>query len=48
MVAFYAAVQTMQDAGATIVSANFTVAKPNTTSIVLEADFVSDLAKYLA
>lgn len=48
MTAFYAAVQTMTDAGAIIVSANFTVASPNTTAIVLGADFVSDLANYLA
>ncbi|OIW34652.1 amidase signature enzyme [Coniochaeta ligniaria NRRL 30616] len=48
MAAFWAAVKTMQDAGATIVSANFTVPSPNTTSIVLGADFVSDLAAYLS
>jgi amidase len=48
MTAFYAAVKTMQDAGATIVAANFTVPNPNTTSIVTGADFVSDLAAYLA
>ena len=48
MAAFWAAAKTMADAGATIVSANFTVANPNTTSIVLGADFVSDLAAYLS
>ncbi|KAB5580286.1 amidase signature domain-containing protein [Coniochaeta sp. 2T2.1] len=48
MAAFWAAVKTMEEAGATIVEANFTVANPNTTSIVLGADFVSDLAAYLA
>ncbi|KAB5551022.1 amidase signature domain-containing protein [Coniochaeta sp. 2T2.1] len=48
MAAFWAAVKTMEAAGATIVEANFTVANPNTTSIVLGADFVSDLAAYLA
>ncbi|KAK1752896.1 putative Glutamyl-tRNA amidotransferase subunit A [Echria macrotheca] len=46
--AFNAAIATMQAAGATIVDANFTVANPNTTAIVLGADFVSDLAAYLA
>jgi amidase len=48
MTAFWAAVKTMEDAGATIVSANFTVPNPNTTSIVLGADFISDLAAYLS
>lgn len=47
MTAFWSAIDTMKSAGATVVSANFTVPSPNTTSIVLGADFVSDLAVYL-
>nr|CDP31377.1 Putative Glutamyl-tRNA(Gln) amidotransferase subunit A [Podospora anserina S mat+] len=47
MTAFWSAIDTMKSAGATIVGANFTVPSPNTTSIVLGADFVSDLAVYL-
>lgn len=46
--AFRAAISTIESLGATIVSANFTVASPNTTSIVLGADFISDLASYLS
>jgi amidase len=46
--AFNKAVKLLQSAGAEVVSANFTVASPNTTSIVLGADFVSDLAAYLS
>jgi amidase len=46
--AFKTAITTLESLGATIVSANFTVASPNTTSIVLGADFVSDLANYLS
>ena len=46
--AFFDAVRIMQDAGAIIIGSNFTVATPNTTAIVLGADFVSDLAAYLA
>ncbi|KAK0640724.1 amidase signature domain-containing protein [Cercophora newfieldiana] len=48
MAAFWDAVKTMQKAGAVIVDSNFTVASPNNTNIVLGADFVSDLAAYLA
>ncbi|KAK3307659.1 amidase signature domain-containing protein [Chaetomium strumarium] len=48
MAAFYDAVKTMQDAGAQVVAANFTVPNPRTSSIVLGADFVSDLAAYLS
>ncbi|KAK5662707.1 hypothetical protein OQA88_8623 [Cercophora sp. LCS_1] len=48
IVAFWSAIKTMQDAGATVVTSNFTVASPNTTTIVLGADFVSDLAVYFA
>jgi len=48
MAAFYDAVKVMQHEGAVIVESNFTVANPNTTTIVLGADFVSDLAAYLA
>ncbi|KAK4663497.1 hypothetical protein QC763_608890 [Podospora pseudopauciseta] len=47
MTAFWSAIDTMKSAGATVVGANFTVPSPNTTSIVLGADFVSDLAVYL-
>ncbi|KAK4442395.1 amidase signature domain-containing protein [Podospora aff. communis PSN243] len=48
MAAFWDAVKIMQDAGVIIVESNFTVASPNTSTIVLGADFVSDLAAYLA
>jgi amidase len=48
MTAFYAAVETMKKEGAQIIDANFTVPNPATTSIVLGADFVSDLATYLS
>lgn len=46
--AFNAAISTLESMGASIISANFTVARPNTTSIVLGADFISDLASYLS
>ncbi len=46
--AFYAALDDMRAAGAEVVDATFTVPSPNTTTIVLGADFVSDLAVYLA
>ncbi|KAK4208636.1 putative Glutamyl-tRNA amidotransferase subunit A [Rhypophila decipiens] len=48
MAAFFSAVEIIKSAGATIVEANFTVAQPNTTAVVLGADFVSDLAVYFS
>jgi amidase len=48
MAAFHAAIKTMQAAGAQIVAANFTVPNPEPSPAVLGADFVSDLAAYLA
>jgi amidase len=46
--AFNSAVNLMKSSGAIIIDANFTVPSPNTSSIVLEADFVSNLATYLS
>lgn len=46
--AFNAAIALIESAGATIVTANFTVPSPQTSSTVLGADFISDLAAYLS
>ncbi|KAI1377507.1 amidase [Hypoxylon crocopeplum] len=48
MVAYYNAIEVMKAAGATIVAANFLNGSASTSSIVLQADFVSNLASYLA
>ncbi|KAI1775450.1 amidase signature domain-containing protein [Hypoxylon cercidicola] len=48
MVAYYDAIEVMKAAGATIVAANFLNGSASTSSVVLEADFVSNLASYLA
>ena len=48
LTAFNEAVELMKSEGAIIVDANFTVPSPSTSSIVLQADFISNLASYLA
>lgn len=48
LTAYYEAIELMRAEGAIIVDANFTVPSPNTSSIVLQADFISDLAAYLS
>ncbi|KAL7621665.1 hypothetical protein AAE478_008992 [Parahypoxylon ruwenzoriense] len=48
MVAYYKAIDVMKEAGATIVAADFLDGSARTSPIVLEADFVSNLASYLS
>ncbi|KAI1394742.1 amidase signature enzyme [Hypoxylon fuscum] len=48
MVAYYNAINVMKGAGATIVAANFLNGSASTSSVVLDADFVSNLASYFA
>ncbi|RYP70593.1 hypothetical protein DL769_004915 [Monosporascus sp. CRB-8-3] len=48
MVAFWSAIELMQNEGATIVDASWADASAPTSSAVLPADFISNLASYLA
>lgn len=45
---FWESVELMRSEGAEIVAANFTVASPSTSSMILEVDFVTNVAQYFA
>lgn len=45
---FWDAVDLMRSEGAEIVAANFTVPSPSTSSMILEVDFLTNVAEYLA
>ncbi|KAI9170660.1 putative amidase [Paramyrothecium foliicola] len=45
---FWKAVELMRAEGAEIVSANFTIPSPSTSSVILEVDFLTNVAQYFA